>query len=266
MDIEKDISLTFMNEETRQIELHTYNKLSAYMKRHHSQSSYIIIKDCSYIKRYNISNDNTQWDGWRVEAFTITPSYKKIIMVSLRQRFIPPFLETCSDFLFTCEQDLSDLNQSSFLLYKDYENMVFLKDFELIIDSIHSNSKYNILDFRSIIQIKYESLSLQPEVYSYITNVLKIQGFETYILGNIFILKVIKKILVDYVSTGDGNYQSLARYYLGYIRYTEEKIKSLISEERQRIEKCKGGKDSMRLAFEEKFVSRLEKLAVFTDE
>jgi hypothetical protein len=89
------------------------------MKKTNFLSNFLITKDSNYNKRFNLTEDSSIWEGWRIEAITISPSYKKVIMYNLRRMFVPPFMETYSDFTIICELDLSDLNENNFLMYKD---------------------------------------------------------------------------------------------------------------------------------------------------
>jgi hypothetical protein len=230
------------------------------MRKANTQFNFLVMKDVSYVKRYNVTEDTSVWEGRRIEAITIWPSYKKIIMINLRRKFIPPFLESYSDFIIICELDLSDLNENNFLLYKDYNDIKLLKNLEIIADSLHCQCSPNVLDFVSIIDVKIDSLTLHTETMYYITNILKLKGFDCYILGNIFIIKIMKGILLDYSYKTNSKYVLLERYYSQYINYFVRETKELINKQKN-LNIDNGGK-----TFAKEYLERIDRLADNSEE
>ena len=90
----------YLNEELSKLDYFTYNNFVNYMNIKYESKKFYVIKDCCYIKKYNINNDSASWEGWRILAI-IPDNYIKIDYIILRRKFIPPFLEKYSDYLFT---------------------------------------------------------------------------------------------------------------------------------------------------------------------
>jgi hypothetical protein len=139
------------------------------MKVKYDSDKYYVIKDCCYIKKYNISNDTASWEGWRIAAI-IPGKSLKIDYIILRRKFIPPFLEKYSDYSFIITYDYNNLRENYLSICKDKESTELNKDIEIILDSLYNLNSTNLQDYESSIITKYDSLCMHPEVMAFVSN------------------------------------------------------------------------------------------------
>src|SRR5438105_1264437 len=99
------------------MDTHSYSEFVRQIDQMFGTSKVIISKDCAYHKKFNLSEDPSNWDGWRIEAIMTAPKKMKIIFINLRRKYIPPFFETYSDFSFFCCQDLVEFNDNELIEY-----------------------------------------------------------------------------------------------------------------------------------------------------
>jgi hypothetical protein len=100
---------------------------------------------------------------------------------------------------------------------------------EIVADSIHCQTNAIISDLMPIIEIKIDSLTLHSDALFHITNTLKIKGSECYLLGNEFIIKLIKGVLLEYPCKNHSHYITLDKFIHQYFKSFQLDIEELLN-------------------------------------
>lgn len=150
------------------------------------------------------------WEGWRIEVRSSDPSYKNIIFIILRRKFIPPFFDTYQNFHFVVVENFSR---------EKYEiSQTCVELIELASNSIFYSSKMNEKEYALFLKAKVESLLLDEETLFFFQNSLDLITPEVYELGYQFVYSIL--IFFEY------NTKDKAK--IAPIRQTlEQKIKAL---------------------------------------
>jgi hypothetical protein len=177
-DLEMNISL-LSSGKLADIGFNTYEKMRNIMSAINNPR-YVILKDSFYIKKYNFNDDESTWVGWQLEILMTQPIKKKIILFTVRRKYIPPFFETFSDFTFRCEINLNHMNDKELVNFKNTFCQPLYFKLETMIDSLSSEFVPSYHEYYPLLNLKYESLSLEHEALLYFDHVLDIRGEKTH--------------------------------------------------------------------------------------
>ena len=122
------------------------------------EEDYWIVWSRSYLKRWNLNEDITSWEGWEVYFRTKTHDYIVIIM---RRKFSPPLLDLFNDVACWYKGDI--------ILDTKLEENPHLLEARMMVDTLYS--KANPCEFyKEIIQLKGQALLLSEEELMYINS------------------------------------------------------------------------------------------------
>lgn len=158
-------------------------------------TKHLISKDRFYIKKFNLSKDTSEWEGWSIESLALKPELKKVYFYYLRRKYIPPLLDSYTDFTFVTTVDFSKLKEEELSYYQNNGVPEVEMIIETVTDSIFSSFDSYLKDYYSILEARADSLSLDRSAMKYYLNSLLISGKETYRIGFQYVLKVIGFII-----------------------------------------------------------------------
>ena len=158
-------------------------------------TKHIIFKDRFYNKKFNLDLDTAKWEGWSIESLALQPNKKRVYFYYLRRKYIPPLLESYSDFSFLTTIDFSKLNDEKIFYFQSNGIPEVEKIIETITDSLFSRFVSYYKDYCSILEVRADSLTLDRSSMKYYLHSLLISGKETYQIGLQFVLKVIEYII-----------------------------------------------------------------------
>ena len=106
-------------------------------------TKHIIFKDRFYNKKFNLDLDTAKWEGWSIESLALQPNKKRVYFYYLRRKYIPPLLESYSDFSFLTTIDFSKLNDEETFYFQSNGIPEVEKIIETITDSLFSRFGIN---------------------------------------------------------------------------------------------------------------------------
>jgi hypothetical protein len=226
------------NQDIKRLDIWTYNYMIHHIDENFTQNRFVITKDGCYLKKYNLCQDTSEWEGWYIEAFLYFPKLLKYSLIKLRRKYIPPLLEKYSEFTILITQDLQNMDLNDVLNYKDYENKNIMKYLETICDSIHSINVVNYRDFDNTLKAKLDSLALDYDTMNFLTTSLNYKGDQTYKLGLKTILKLLKIIKDNFYYQNNDLVKDLGDVYDNLLedscQYDFNDINSSCNEETKR--------------------------------
>lgn len=188
----------FNNKYRTQLYAYEQFRISYYEKI--KKNKIIILSDKKFLKKYNLSNDLSEWEGRRIKCFDCEDEIF-INFVFMRKIYIPPVCVNYQDFIITCEQDLgcfknqfNDDYKTRQINYILKENFTFEKDFEMFLNSLHNLDDTRVSNFSDILECLYDTLSLDYNSLNYFTNTIDVIGKEIYLLGLKFVYFILKEI------------------------------------------------------------------------
>jgi len=198
MQLDKNLQTSNSQNNMLRLEINTYSEFINYVKKSYKMCKLFIYKDCPYIRKYSLSEDSSYWECWQMEALMIAGSIKKkLVFFNLRRKYIPPFFDALSDFTFLCMVNCNELDDSQFIDLKISHPKLY-EMIESVVDSVHPDVVPNYKEFSTILEMKFDSLSLDYHSFMYYTQNLKIYGPETYHIGLKFVLR-----LMEIIKSGD---------------------------------------------------------------
>jgi hypothetical protein len=172
-----------VQKDDRDLSFYAYNNFLIYMRNTAKTNRFWITKNKIYHKKYNLSEDSSQWEGWQIEARASEPSCKNIIIIYLRRKFIPPYWDTFQNFSFIlseeCSRDKFKINPCA------YEVI------ELAANSIHVPMSISGKDFQIFLKAKVDSLLVDEESLSFYQNSQQIIGKDVHKFGFEFLYSVL---------------------------------------------------------------------------
>lgn len=162
----------------------------------------IILKDDKYLKKYNLSNDTSEWEGRAIKGFDLE-TCTLLHFFYIRRKYIPPFCDKYQDFLISCDQNLNIFEQyfsteeleAKRINYILSENFKLNKNLELFINSIHNTDDNRVSHYTEILHFLYDTLSLDYNSLQYFTSSVEIIGKDIYLIGLKFVYFLLKQIL-----------------------------------------------------------------------
>jgi hypothetical protein len=201
-----------IDKDNKDLAFYSYNFFINHILNNVKVNKYWITKNKIYNKKYNFNEDISNWEGWRLEARTSDPSYKNIICIVLRRKFLPPFYNTFQCFHFILTEEISR---------EFYEiNPKCLELIELAADSIYFSNKMIDKEYIMFIQSNIDSLMMEEETSLYFKNSLCIITSDTYDIAYEFVYSIL--VLLEH------NTKEKVRLYPIRIAL-EQKVKSLNS-------------------------------------
>jgi len=123
------------------------------------------------------------WEAWRIEARTSDPTYKNLLCVVLRRKFIPPFYSTFQVFHFILTEEIS----REFYEINPRSNEIL----ELAVDSIAYSEKIVEKEYILFIKASIDSLMIEEESMYFLQNSLNVFTQEIYDLGFEFLYSIL---------------------------------------------------------------------------
>lgn len=182
------------------IKLFAYEQFKIKYSEKFRQNVIIVISDERYFKKYNLSNDSSEWEGRIIKAFD-TENRSVIHFCYLRRSFIPPFCDKYQDFIINAVEDISDFIkkfpkdwENRQLNYICRENYKFDKHFEMMINSIYNLEDNKVINFTNILKYLYNTLSLDYSSLNFLTNKVSVIGEEIFLIGLKFVYSLLWEI------------------------------------------------------------------------
>lgn len=186
------------------LQLYAYEQFRSKNYEKIKKNKILILNDDKYIKKFNLSNDTSEWEGRVIKCYDLE-TCSLIHFFYLRRKFIAPFCDKYQDFIINCEQNMKIFQESlpkeeyetargDYILSENYE---LNKVLEMFINSIHNSDDVRVSQFCQILEYLYDTLTLDYNSLNYFTNNIEIIGKEIYLIGLkfvYFLLKAIKKL------------------------------------------------------------------------
>jgi hypothetical protein len=187
IDIDESVPLgkfDIMKDE-KDISFHAYSSFIIYMRNTLKANRYWILKNSIYNRKYNLTEDIAQWEGWVIEARMYDfPVVKNIICIYLRRKFIPPYFSNFQNITIILTEDAISKEK-----YKINPKAYELTD--LIASSIHYSIPVNNKEYMPLLRAKVNSLLLDEEAFYYFENTLGIIGSDVHRIGYEFLYWII---------------------------------------------------------------------------
>jgi hypothetical protein len=169
----------------KDISFYAYSSFIIYMRNTIKANRYWITKNQIYNRRFNLTEDIAQWEGWIIEARTYDfPTLNNIICIYLRRKFIPPYFSNFQNITIILTEEA--LSKEKFQINpKAYELI------DLVASSIHYSIPVNNKEYLPILRAKVNSLLLDEDAFYYFENTLGIIGNDVHRIGYGFLYWII---------------------------------------------------------------------------
>lgn len=156
----------------KDIAFYAYDYVIKYLKNNERSKMFWIISSTIYNKKFNMLEDTCAWEGWRFDIRISDPTYKNLVFIIQRRKFMPPFHDTFQVFHFVisepCTREKFNINPKC------------IEIIELAANSIHSHTVNTSKEYLLFLKFKQESLLLDEENLLYYQNSLNIISPEVY--------------------------------------------------------------------------------------
>ncbi|MCQ2816946.1 MAG: hypothetical protein MJ252_06750 [archaeon] len=176
------------NLNSKEISYAAFDSAVFYLKNTLKSSKFWITKNEVFNKKMNLNEDNSLWEGWKIEARVINPKYLNVIFIYLRRKYIPPYYDTFQDFKVILLEEFSKEN---------YEmNPEASRVANLCANSLKTPIHFKPSDFKPFLEAKMDALLVDEDTFAYYQSVFGIYGRKMYTFGINFVYN-----LVNYFKT-----------------------------------------------------------------
>ena len=125
-----------------------------------------ILSSKAYLKRYNLNQDSSCWQGWEVQMRT---PKKDILVILLRRKYIPPLLDYFVDFIIGIEcYEKSTISKQTTTIKGPFDkNYITVNHARNVADSIHATFTTTTI-YDTFIEKRVNSLHYDEETLNYI--------------------------------------------------------------------------------------------------
>ena len=124
-----------------------------------------ILSSKAYLKRYNLNQDSSCWQGWEVQMRT---PKKDILVILLRRKYIPPLLDYFVDFIIGIECYEKRTNSKQLSTKGPFDkNYITINHARNVADSIHASFTTTTI-YETFIEKRVNSLHYDEETLNYI--------------------------------------------------------------------------------------------------
>lgn len=184
-----EFSVYEIDKDNKDLGYYAFNYFANYMNNILRCNKFWVNSNKIYNKKFNLNQDISMWEAWRIEARAYVPNLMNVICIIMRRKFLYPFYGTFQCFHLIIYENIT---REKFEI-QPHSNEVL----ELVADSMHFVGLYNQKEYIDLIKAKIDSLLFDEETSLFFLNTLDVLAEEVFSIAYEFVYSILALLEIN---------------------------------------------------------------------